>query len=434
MPEHEEDLLTRTGADTRCGRFLRGFWQPIALSSDLPRDSAPLPVRVFGIDLVLFRKPNGTLGLVARRCAHRGADLCYARIEENGLQCVYHGWTYDTDGTCVNQPNEPAPSNALRAVKLGAHPCKEVGGLIFGYLGEGTAPKFPKYEFLNTREPERVILKVHHACNYLQGLEGNLDQGHISFLHRMAGATMGGTEHGQAAVGSRKTPMELLEQDTAPVIDTEETPFGFRELTRRSVEEGVYFKVQSFAFPGFVAVPGPTQGRGGYLVNWHVPIDDISHWKYQIIFKKGATLDPDTIRKVQIGDSAIRPDGFVDGRLADGRFPQNRASMRQGFFAGLGTGFAFQDLVMCEAQGAIADRSHWHLGSADKSIIWLRKVLKKALKRLDDPQAVEARRSEDLCAEMAVVSAVIPQGEDLQGVMRKHVIETRERISQLPSL
>lgn len=429
MLEREENLLTKTGIGTAYGTFLQSFWQPIALSSDLPL-AALVPVRVFGRDLVLFRKPDGHIGLINRRCAHRGADLCYGRIEDNGIQCIYHGWTYETDGRCISQPNEPKGASHLRQASLASYPCQEAGGLVFGYFGGGEAPSFPRYEFLNTKEEERFVMKVHHACNYLQGIEGNLDQGHISFLHRMPSDSMAGTDHGESAVGSRKSPMELLEQDTAPRVDAEETPFGFRELTFRSVDEGVYLKVQSFAFPGFVAVPGPTQGRGGYLVNWHVPIDDTSHWKYQIIFKRGATLDKEAIWKVQVGSSGIRRDGFVDGRLPDGRFPQDRASMQRGYFAGLGTGFAFQDLVMCESQGAIADRAQWHLGPADKSVIWLRKVLKKALRKLEDPAALQAMRDENICAEMAVVSAVIGNDENPRDVLRRHIEETRNRIEQ----
>jgi phthalate 4,5-dioxygenase len=175
-------------------------------------------------------------------------------------------------------------------------------------------------------------------------------------------------------------------------------------------------------------VPGPTQGRSGYLVNWHVPIDDTSHWKYQIIFKRGAELDQAAIWKVQVGDSGIRRDGWVDGRLPDGRFPQDRAAMQAGYFAGLGTGFAFHDLVMCEAQGAIADRSKWHLGAADKSIIALKRVLQQALQKLDDPGAMQALQDEKVCAEMAVVAAVVGEHEQLGDVLRRYIAEARARL------
>ncbi|MBV9579259.1 MAG: hypothetical protein JO057_11790 [Chloroflexi bacterium] len=47
------------------------------------------------------------------------------RNEEAGLRCVYHGWKLDTDGTCVDMPNEPAESDFRSEVKATAYPGQE---------------------------------------------------------------------------------------------------------------------------------------------------------------------------------------------------------------------------------------------------------------------------------------------------------------------
>ena len=96
MPgEQENRILMETGPGTRMGELMRRYWQPVALCEELPPGGAPLPVRLLGEDLVLFRpdssgRPDasgrddgGRPGLLGLHCSHRGADLSYGRIEED---------------------------------------------------------------------------------------------------------------------------------------------------------------------------------------------------------------------------------------------------------------------------------------------------------------------------------------------------------------
>src|SRR5205823_13630702 len=73
-------------------------------------DALPIWVRLLGEDLIAFRDSLGRIGLLGDHCAHRGASLFFARNEDCGLRCVYHGWKYDVSGRCVDMPNEPARS------------------------------------------------------------------------------------------------------------------------------------------------------------------------------------------------------------------------------------------------------------------------------------------------------------------------------------
>src|SRR5260370_21001650 len=72
--------LGRTGNGTPAGELLRRYWQPIALEAELGVD--PLPVRIFGEDLVLFIDDQGRAGALDRRCAHRCSDLSLGRLED----------------------------------------------------------------------------------------------------------------------------------------------------------------------------------------------------------------------------------------------------------------------------------------------------------------------------------------------------------------
>ena len=82
MNAEAQERLVRTGPGTPGGNMQRCYWQPVGLSEDVAAGGAPLPVRIFSEDLVLYRDPSGNVGLVTRRCPHRGTDLAYARTED----------------------------------------------------------------------------------------------------------------------------------------------------------------------------------------------------------------------------------------------------------------------------------------------------------------------------------------------------------------
>src|SRR5436305_12727099 len=137
LSQEQNALLTRIGPGTPGGAMLRRYWQPVALADELPPGGAPLPVRLMGEDLVLFRDEQGRPGLLGLHCAHRGADLSYGRLEDGGLRCIYHGWLYDRTGRCLEQPGEPALRQAQgerpfrERIRQLAYPCTELGGIVF---------------------------------------------------------------------------------------------------------------------------------------------------------------------------------------------------------------------------------------------------------------------------------------------------------------
>ena len=113
----QNKLMTNIGPDTPAGNVLRSFWQPVALAEELNNDRPVAAVQVFGESLVLFRDQDGNLGLLDRNCAHRGADLCYGRLEDNGIRCPFHGWLFSTTGDCMEQPAEPEDSTLRHRVE-----------------------------------------------------------------------------------------------------------------------------------------------------------------------------------------------------------------------------------------------------------------------------------------------------------------------------
>ncbi|MBM2811128.1 MAG: Aromatic ring-hydroxylating dioxygenase subunit alpha [Chloroflexi bacterium] len=365
----ENVLLTETGPGTPCGEVMRCYWQPAALSEELPLGGAPVPLRLFSEDLVLFRDDQGRPGLLGIHCAHRGADLSYGRIEDGGLRCIYHGWLYDVSGRCLEQPGEPAGSTFHERVRKRAYPCREVGGIIFAYMGPGEPPALPPYEFITAPETHRSNSKVFQECNYLQANEGNLDPVHLSFLHRIFARETRGQQGLNAA-------------DTAPTIEAEETEWGVRIYSiRKAPPDQNYVRVTNYCLPNFSMVSGSAEG---YTVNWHVPIDDEHHWYWQIRFSRLASKDDsprwNTGRREEVG-----PD-YRKVRNRANRYRQDRATMKTETFTGLGRNFLPHDSCATEGEGPVQDRTEEHLGATDRGIMAARSVLLRVIRQVQAGQ------------------------------------------------
>lgn len=214
LSQDKNDLITRTGPGTPGGNLLRRYWQPVALTEELPANGVPLPVEIMGEDLVLFRHDQRQLGLLGLHCSHRRADLSCGRIENGGLRCLYHGWLFDPRGNCLEQPSEPPEKRLCEKVHHPACPCEEHAGIIFAYLGPGEPPLFPAYEPLLAPAGHAPVTKIFHECNYFQANEGNLDRSHVSYLHRQGEVPENLKRPVEGSGG--KLPLALYEADPTP--------------------------------------------------------------------------------------------------------------------------------------------------------------------------------------------------------------------------
>src|SRR6185295_16287079 len=99
-------------------------------------------------ELLAFRDTTGKIGVVERYCPHRNANLFWGRNEESGIRCVYHGWKFDTAGSCVDMPNEPPESNFKSRMRATAYPTHESAGLVWTYMGpRDRRPAFRDFVF-----------------------------------------------------------------------------------------------------------------------------------------------------------------------------------------------------------------------------------------------------------------------------------------------
>ncbi len=412
LTNEENGLLTRIGPGTPGGEMMRRYWQPAALAEELPIGGPPIPVVLLGENLVLFRDSDGMPGLLGLFCPHRGADLSYGRLEDGGLRCIYHGWLFDRSGQCLEQPAEPADSTFYTRIKQTAYSCQEVGGVIFAYLGPGTPPLLPAYEFLSVPDENRFVTKIFSESNYLQGNEGN-EPVHLSFLHRV-NFKDGGLN-------------ALMVGDVAPLIEVDVTDWGVRTYAiRRSGDGTRYVRLTNTVMPNLTCFGGgPVDGHS---VNWHVPIDDTHHWKYTFIFRRGGPLDKETTARGRAG----MDDTYHTIRNKSNRYQQDRDEQKTQSYLGMGSIFQIHDLCATEAR-PIQDRSQEHLTRGDSGVIAMRKLLLAAVRDVQegqDPRHVVRRPEDNSFPDLVTESGMIPEGLDFRDFWKP---ESRDVVMKAPA-
>ena len=139
LTQQENELLTRIEGDAPMGRLMRAnYWLPFALSAHLVHGDGPMPVRLLGENFVAFRAEDGRIGFLDELCPHRQTSLLLARVEGNGVRCIYHGWKIDVSGCVVEAPTQTIRGEQFAArVPVRRFPTHEAGGLAWVWIGGG---------------------------------------------------------------------------------------------------------------------------------------------------------------------------------------------------------------------------------------------------------------------------------------------------------
>lgn len=186
--------------------FLPG-WYAICTSARL-KQAQPLPLRVFGRELVLWRTTGGETVLMDDRCPHRGAKLSPGRSAST-IVCPYHGFEFSPQGDCVLVPETGCPSKNLT---VRVHPVREQHGLIWLYHGPDEAThQDEKIHWFSDVDETFSISSFDQTWNthITRCIENQLDYAHLAFVHR-------------TTIGSRFDPKVKV------FWDLTDTSIGFR--------------------------------------------------------------------------------------------------------------------------------------------------------------------------------------------------------------
>lgn len=271
--------FTDTAPGTKMGNLLRRYWHPVGLASDAT--DRPKQIRVLSEDLILFRDKQGRPGLIYPRCAHRGTTLYYGKVEERGIRCCYHGWLFDVNGHCLEQPCEPELGRHRDKVRQPWYPVEERYGLIFAYLGPPERkPILPRWDVLEqladdeTIEASDYIQSGHKIvpCSWTHHFDNVPDHYHVPILH--------GSNSGTQFV-------DLMAR--MPKISWEHTGHGVSTLARRQLDNGkTLLRITEGILPTIRLIPDPGISRyeKSKSVSWLLPVDDAHYMLYAVIRKK----------------------------------------------------------------------------------------------------------------------------------------------------
>lgn len=348
-PGEEPVDFVHTGPGTLAGRYMRQFWQPIYQAEDLALGRA-VPVRVMGEDFTLYRGEGGTPHLLEFRCAHRGAQLSIGKIEGDHLRCLYHGWKYDGEGRCVEQPAEVRPF--CDRIRLRSYPVYEYLGLIFAYLGEGAPPPKPVFKEFED-EGVRVVPPLYVVpCNYFNQIDNNGDM-HAPFTHS-----------------------DMMDFDVPPTlheVTAEETDWGVTWHESHAAARRVTHFIMPNAMQSNRVPMSKSRGGRTEVLSWMVPIDDEHHQRLEVYFGKATEEEAHRYmerfknleRVPELGDAVLA------GSLQLGAIDDWARSRVQ-----------IQDYLVLVGQGAIPDRSREHLGRSDVLVLLRRKIWERELRAL----------------------------------------------------
>jgi phenylpropionate dioxygenase-like ring-hydroxylating dioxygenase large terminal subunit len=374
----DNELLTRTGAGTPMGEYLRRFWLPVLLARELPAaDGPPLRVTVLGEELVAFRDTEGRVGLLDPRCPHRGANLFYGRNEECGLRCVYHGWKFDVHGRCVDMPTMPPESGFREKVRAGAYPTREWGELVWAYLGPpALEPPLPQLEFAVLPPAHRFVSKKLQQCNWAQACEGALDTAHFSFLHM---PVWSGDDAVDAAVSRSSVDRQRtrwMRDDPRPEFEVVRHDVGFvAGAARKADGHDRYWRIAQFMLPNHALTPNAFSGENIHGQTW-VPISDEAAWVFCYTWNPDRPLTEEERRAYRGGRTvhAEVDERGVPLRNRDNDYLIDRDAQRRRTYTGI-QGVSEQDAMIQDSQGFIADRTREHLGPTDAAIIEFRRMV-----------------------------------------------------------
>ena len=340
--------LTEVGAGTPMGELLRRYWHPVGLAADA--DTTPRKLRVLGEDLILFRDRNGRPGLVLPNCAHRGSSLFYGRVEAEGIRCCYHGWLFDVQGRCLEQPCEPEGGRARDQVRQPWYPLQELYGLIWAYMGPPEKkPVLPRYDCLETRDAGEFLEADDSSiggggpriipCNWLQHYENLVDPFHVVILH-------------SSFSGTQFVPQMAL----MPEVTWEAALHSVRTISIRKLADGKTLRrISEAGLPTLRVIPSPRIGRYGRVesLGWVLPIDDHSFRIY-------------VAGRVRENGELVKMRSRLSGKLWEELTEEEHQR-----FPG--------DYEAQVSQGPIAAHSEEHLATSDIGVAKLRRLLKQQL-------------------------------------------------------
>jgi 5,5'-dehydrodivanillate O-demethylase len=336
----QNNELTQVGPGTPMGELLRRYWYPIAFEQDF--DSVPSKtVRLLSDNWTLYKTPSGKYGIIGEKCAHRRASLTYGVVHEDGIRCGYHGWKYDFDGQCTEQPAEADNQNFRDRVKMKSGKAQTMGGMVWVYVGPDPRPSCPRFD---------VFVRTASATSATRRSRATGSRSWRTPSTRTTSSGCTATTSSSARPGFRGAE-NVPEEAHAHRLRGDGVGHPQAPRPRGRHREGNDdWKIEApLVFPFYMRVGGAYVDQ----MQIRVPIDETHTWKlFYSTHNPGEQLT--TQERPTVYEYLWKDD--------EGRFITD-------YIEG-------QDIMAWVSQGPITDRTQEHLGRSDGGVALLRKMFK----------------------------------------------------------
>lgn len=257
--------------------FLENFWYVAGFPDEF---AGKLVARTFlGQAVVLFRASDGGMVAFEDRCAHRRLPLSLGRLQDDTVECGYHGLVYDRSGACIKVPGQ---ERIPRGARVRSYPVVDRHAYVWIWMGDpelADESKIPDFSRLTDPKLGRHRIALHILGNYQLIVDNLLDLSHLPYVH--------GTTTGNAPVSEDAKVANERHGDTVQVKRwAKDVP-----PSRTFAEFGEYggnidmWMISQFQPPSYIRVSyGSVPARSGVPENGP-PGEAIwqpGHWGFQV--------------------------------------------------------------------------------------------------------------------------------------------------------
>ncbi len=137
-----------------------------------------------GQEIVLFRGENGVVSALDAYCPHMGTHLGRGKVVGNHVQCFFHHWQFDSQGSCKLIPcQDDIPGKA----KLNSYAVAELYDSIWVYPSIESPPTLTDFPELARNDDKFISFgkAYERSCHHHVTMINGLDPQHLKTVHHL---------------------------------------------------------------------------------------------------------------------------------------------------------------------------------------------------------------------------------------------------------
>ncbi len=141
---------------------------------------------LLGEPIIFARKDDGAVFAVRDVCPHRAIPLSYGQFDGKEIECCYHGWKFDGQGTCTAIPSLTGSEGITpENISVKSYPVLETQGGIWIYFGDHKRlPDVPMVPDIAPSLTPVICEQLEFPCYIDHAVVGLMDPAHGPFVHK----------------------------------------------------------------------------------------------------------------------------------------------------------------------------------------------------------------------------------------------------------